>query len=380
MRFAGWSALGLALVLAGPAAAESPNCAQARAIVEEVQRLYASGSPDHTLILGKLRTARDICPTLGDAWKYSYCSALALGNEKDARIYQGRAALNGISDLSCGTGPRAPAVPAKRPMPGYVQKKYALVIGIGSFQDPKITHLQFAAKDARDLASLLTDPRYGRFDPDKVTLLTDEKATRANILEALQRLILGAEEDDLVLVYVSSHGSPHQGRDLRGVGYIVTYDTRLESIFVDALEYEDFSEKAAMIKARRRVVFLDTCYSGQARPGEKALTLEAGVGETTAQLFLSGEGTYVITSSRDDEKSFESEQLQNSYFTYHLMAALRRSGEPPSLGEVFSALARDVPAAVNRDKGMPQHPQMHPADRAADVRIGVAERGKETAQ
>ncbi|NJL26962.1 MAG: caspase family protein [Thermoanaerobaculia bacterium] len=354
--------------------AESPGCAQARAIVEQVERLYRSPQVDHGEVLSKLETARHLCPTLGAAFKWSYCSATALGRAKEARVFKDRAIFNDVSDLSC-----APAgiAPPPRPLPGFVRAKHALIIGIGRFRDPAVPSLQFAAKDARDLAAVLTDPRYGRFDPANVTLLTDEHATRANILNALQDLFLKAAEDDLVLLYVSSHGSPRREESgLSGVGYIVTYDTALSNIWVDALDYQSFSSRAALIKARRKVAFLDTCYSGQAsRPGEKALTIEAsGVGAETAKLFLSGEGTYVITSSKADERSFESEALANSYFTHHLIAALKRSEAPATLQEIFAALAREVPASVKRDFAMPQHPQIVPADGTADLRIGVAPR------
>jgi uncharacterized caspase-like protein len=207
-------------------------------------------------------------------------------------------------------------------------------------------------------------------------VLTDAAATRANILNAMQRMFLAAEEDDLVFIYVSSHGSPSSSEQgLSGIGYIVTYDTARDHIWLDALEYQAFARQASSLKARRKIVFLDTCYSGQMRledKGEKALFIDGtGVAAATANLFLSGEGSYVVTASRSGERSFESDTLQNSYFTYHLMAALKRAGEPPTLRQVFDSVARDVPAAVARDKGQSQHPQLAPADGIADLRIGV---------
>jgi len=140
------------------------------------------------------------------------------------------------------------------------------------------------------------------------------------------------------------------------------------------LEYEDFSRKVALIKARRKIAFLDTCYSGQAKPGAKGLFIEDGHGieDKTARLFLSGEGTYVVTSSKSSERSFESESLHNGYFTYYLIEALKKGLEPPTVRQVFDVLSREVPAAVLKDKGVLQHPQILPEDGRADVRIGVA--------
>jgi hypothetical protein len=355
------------------AEAESPQCTQARAITGELQAAYGSGQVDHASALHKAKTATDLCPALGEAWKYAFCSAAALGDKRAAAFYQSQAAFNGVTRLECGAVTGAAANTTKE-LPRYVREKYALVIGIGKFKDPTIQSLQFTAKDARDFTAVLTDPQVGHFAPSHVTLLTDEKATRVNILNALNDIAVKAKEDDLVLLYFSSHGSPRQDdTGLGGVGYIVTYDTSVKSLWLDALEYEDFSRKVAWIKARRKVAFLDTCFSGQAKPGTKALFLDSrGIDEKTARQFLSGEGTYVITSSRASEKSFESESLHNSYFTHFLIEALKSGPEPPTVRQIFDRVSREVPAAVLQEKGAAQHPQLLPEDGLGDVRIGVA--------
>ena len=369
------AAWGLAL----PAAAQSPACNRARAIVEEVAAMIQSVDADHQAILQKLKTAHQICPTLGDAWKYAYCSALTLGDQQSARLYKDRAIFNGVSKVECQTA--AGSTERLAPLPGYVRQKYALVVGIGRFKDSTIPRLQYAAKDAKDVAALLADPKHGNFDPANITVLTDEQATRAAILNAMQQIFLQAKEEDLVVTYVSSHGSQaEQGRGLGGIGYIVTYDANVKNLWVDGLEYKDFAKKATMIKARRKVTFLDTCYSGEASGrGEKALAIEGGgLDEGTAKMFLSGEGTFVITSSSANERSWESDKIQNSYFTFYLIDALKRTKELPTIKEVFDYLSAKVPAAVAREKQAPQHPQMQPTDGPGDVRIGVVPRDSST--
>jgi hypothetical protein len=355
------------------AALANPACTEAQAILEEVRRLFESAKPDHAHLLRRLATARDLCPTLGELWKYSYCSAAAL-NDPKARFYRDRAIFNGVANPECGPDRRRPALPS------LVHEKYALVIGIGEFRDPDIPRLQFAAKDAEDLKAVLADPRYGRFKRENVTLLTNKDATRAEILSAMQRLFLKAQEDDLVFIYISSHGSPRQTEQgLQGVGYIVTYDTMLKRVWVDGLDYEGFSQKASLLKARRKVIFLDTCYSGLASTGSKALSIEGiGIDSDTARLFLSGEGSFVITSSKGNEVSYESESLKNSYFTYFLMEALKRGERQPlDIKEVFDLLSKQVPDAVAREKRSFQHPQILPTEGPWDVKIGVSISGRE---
>jgi uncharacterized caspase-like protein len=339
-------------------------------MVEDVKSMYRAGNPDHRLILQKLGTAHDLCPSLGEAWKYSYCSAVAVGDKK-AAIYKDRAVFNGVSNLECGG---SVAVSPKR-LPGFVTNKYALLVGVSHFKDPQIPHLQFAAKDAKDLAAFLSSPLHGNFRPENVYVLTDEEATRGKILTALNKILLQAHEDDLVLVFISSHGSPsQQDQGFGGIGYIVTYDTSMQNIWVDAIEYQDFAAKTSLIKARRKVIFLDTCYSGQIKPGGKGLDLDEGVGPQTANLFLSGEGTYVVTSSKENERSWESDRLRNGFFTYYLINALKQGQEPPTIHQVFEYLSREVPTAVAREKNASQNPQLLPRDGTEDLRIGVIPR------
>lgn len=366
----------LALLLfhaAADVAAQSSACNRAQAIVSEVVEAYGEPEPDHRAILAKLKTAQQLCPTNGDAWRHAYCSALALGDQQNANLFKSRALFNGVKVLDCGdAGTAAAGAAAATPLPSHVRQKFALVVGIGTFRDPKIPRLKYAAKDARDFAGVLT--QHANFAPEHVTVLTDEQATRAGILNAMQTLFVQAQEDDLVVIYVSSHGSPlDRDKGLSGIGHIVTYDTALDNIWVDAIEYQNFAEKAGLVRARRKVVFLDTCYSGQAsRAGAKLLSIEGvGVDDRTARMFLSGEGTFVITSSKSDERSWESETIQNSYFTYFLIDALKRSKEPATVKDVFGYLSAKVSQAVAKEKSAQQHPQMHPSTGPGDVRIGV---------
>lgn len=367
-----------ALASLGPAAVaqESAACRQARSIVADAQQLYAASPVDHAAVLARLATARDLCPSLGEAWKYSSCSAKALGQEQKARMYADRAVLNGVKDLSCPSGATGGTATAAAPKLGPVRDKYALIIGIGEFRDPTIPTLKYTAKDAQDLHDFLIDPDGGRFSPKNVRLLKDAAATRQGILTAIQDIYKVAKEDDLLLVYVSSHGSPRQGgTGLQGIGYIVTYDTDNEQRFLDALEFQDFAATLAVIRARRKVLFFDTCYSGQAlRPGEKTLSIgPMGVDQEAAKLFLSTEASYMITSSDANEQSWESDRLRNSFFTFYLLEALRQKGDPPTLKQVYDELARKVSQAVAREKnGARQTPQLHPANSPGDLRIGAA--------
>ena len=137
-----------------------------------------------------------------------------------------------------------------------IKDKWALVVGISQFADKGI-NLKYPAKDATDFYNFLIGP--GHFSKDHVRLLTNEKATRANILATIgdRWLPRVAHPDDLVVVYISSHGSPAD-LDVGGVNYIVAHDTDPESLYATGIPIQDLMR---IIKARvhceRVVIILD---------------------------------------------------------------------------------------------------------------------------
>src|SRR5262249_52873594 len=88
--------------------------------------------------------------------------------------------------------------------------KWAVVIGLSRFADASVPPLKYCAKDAQDFYDYLTDPNQGHFEKDHVKLLVNEDATKINIMDVIGDSFLphGAAPGDLVLIYLSTHGSP----------------------------------------------------------------------------------------------------------------------------------------------------------------------------
>src|SRR6185503_5195657 len=66
---------------------------------------------------------------------------------------------------------------------------YAVVVGISSYRDDNIPGLNFADKDAIAFADFLKTPNAGAVPDQNIALLTNEKATRSNIIKELGRLV-----------------------------------------------------------------------------------------------------------------------------------------------------------------------------------------------
>ncbi|MBL0150293.1 MAG: caspase family protein [Ideonella sp.] len=277
--------------------------------------------------------------------------------------------------------------------PGPIRNRYALVVGVGRFRYG-IHPLEFAARDALAYHQFLIDPRRGQFQPENVTLLTDENATRANIAAMLDRLRGIAQEDDLVTIYISSHGSPP---DKKGAVNVVTYDTETsprERIWQTSITEEILKDFVEGIRAKRLVMVLDTCYSNGAYravpgflpPGGKSLGASDSEGYGISRdysrrligakdLVLENDqpramapksmgaaaeepwGKVLIGASGSGEQSWESDKLRNSIFTYYFVDGLTRYGG--SVQQAFNYAKPRVTSYVKEEKGndIDQNPQ-----------------------
>lgn len=233
-----------------------------------------------------------------------------------------------------------------------VLDKWALVVGISKFADSSL-NLKFASKDARDFYDYLT--KEGNFKPDHVQLLLDEEATRESILDMFgdKWLPHAALPGDLVVIYISSHGSP-AGMDVGEVNYIIAHNTDKERLFSTGVSLQELIQ---LIKKRvhsdRVIAILDTCYSGAAGTESKGVLRTTNI---NADEIAQGTGQMVICSSEPNQTSWESKSYQNSVFTHQLIEGLRLKGNNTTLEEAFNFMKQRVQEEVVKDRGALQTP------------------------
>lgn len=251
--------------------------------------------------------------------------------------------------------PKKPVVEKTKPSTTVdtpVRDKWALVIGISKFGKPEY-NLEYAAKDATDFYNFLVNE--ASFKSDHVKLLLNEQATRANIMSAfgsswLPRL---TEPGDLVVVYVSTHGTPSTEDD-GGRNYVVAYDTDADDLYPTGVDMDEIYRRIKEgVKTDRVLIVLDTCYSGGAVPGSRALTRYTNFDLNAVKL---GKGHLVISSSSPGERSWESKRYKNGVFTRQLIEALK--GKQVDVRTAFSKLKHDVEWEVKVDHGKSQTPQI----------------------
>jgi uncharacterized caspase-like protein len=237
-----------------------------------------------------------------------------------------------------------------RPVTG----KWALVVGISNFKDSSI-NLRYAAKDATDFKNFLVSTE--KFKTDHVKLLTDEAATRENIIGLLgdKWLATKVRPNDLVVVYVSSHGSS-AAKDANGTNFMVAYDTNKNSLAATGIPMQWLtnivSEQVHAAKVRL-VLIMDVCHSGAVGEGQKGLTRVEGIDPHAMKI---GEGQMVICSSQSDQVSWESKHYENSVFTRRLIEALQTNKDKTTMFEAYKQLKILVESEVLKDRGNLQTP------------------------
>jgi uncharacterized caspase-like protein len=287
---------------------------------------------------------------------------------------------------------------------GPVRNRYALVVGVGKFKNG-ITPLQYSVRDATLFYRFLLEQ--AGFTKNNTYFLADQNATSSSIVKYLNGIRNTAQEDDLVVVYMSSHGTPP---DKFGGVYIVTYDTEVnprERVWHTAVAETALKDFVENLRARRLVMVLDTCYSNGAYraipgflpPGGKSLGVggeNEGYGVSMAQgkrLFgakdivledqprqaaSSGKsidgsqesyGKVLISASSSGEKSWESDQLRNSVFTYYFVDGMKRYDG--SVKDAFDYSKPRTTQRVQQEKGadITQTPQAMATNENWNMRV-----------
>lgn len=356
---------------------------KARALVVRAVAQNGLGRFDQSI--SDAQEAIKINPEIAEAY-WALAMALKSKQKREEAVTANDKALSLDSDLAEAQALRAelnkpvaeapPQVSSSRPaaedrpapVKTPIRDKWALVIGISKFQNEAL-NLKFADKDARDFRDYLIEE--GNFAPDHVKLLLNGEATREAILGALgddwlPRLVL---PDDLVVIYLSTHGSP-ASYDVKGVNYLVAHDTKVDSLYATGIALQDL---VRIIKARistnRIVMILDACYSGSAEVTGGKGVLRVGNVDTSA--LAQGTGQIVIASSDIDQRSWEFKDKPNGVFTYYLLESLRLAGEKTELMEAFNIMKEKVQQQVLRERGELQVPVLRSKWSGDDLKLAA---------
>lgn len=208
--------------------------------------------------------------------------------------------------------PMAIAANAK---PKYPKRKntFALLIGIGKYENNSISRLNYAEKDMADMERVLNENGF-----DYVWSLRGKDATLSKIKTYLINIEDAVGPDGSVFIFFSGHGAPCQSpKDKRGP-YLCPYEVDKSSpraLQTTSLSWDDLLNSINKMNAPVYCA-INACYS--------FVTVEGAAPIVPAPVLNPGQviGNKVIVSATDwDQQAFEVPEYQHSVFAYHLLEA-----------------------------------------------------------
>ncbi len=220
---------------------------------------------------------------------------------------------------------------------------YALVVGIEDYRSVMPT--PGARRDAEEFAQLL-EVSFG-VPEQNIHLLTDENATRTDILSRLQWLQNNVPPNGRVYFFFSGHGSPDVES---GESNLLPYEGQPETLALSGIPVHAVLDHLQSTEASEVLAFVDACFSGS---GDRS-TLPEGTRplvpvrdvETTSltkvALFSSSSATEISGNAADEERGL---------FTHYLLEAVGNgAADIDGNGQIsLDELAQYVTPRVARD-------------------------------
>jgi uncharacterized caspase-like protein len=206
----------------------------------------------------------------------------------------------------------------------FLPKLHVFAVGVAEYQ-AKENRLDYADKDAEDLAASFKDLKGLLYREVRTTVLTNRNATRRHILDQLE-IFMNPDEiglHDLVLVFISGHGI--KGRGDRFYFLPHDYDPNAPARSATAISWDNILESLEKVRCHVLVV-ADTCHSGQIARGIKGGTPEELQEEIRKKLESSmknSKGIVVMAACLADEKARENSQGKHGNLTLAFLEGIQ---------------------------------------------------------
>ena len=233
-------------------------------------------------------------------------------------------------------------------------KLFVLSVGVSNYSDPGM-RLDYAAKDARDFASVLEQQSGGLYREVETRVLEDEDADENALLEGFQWLQQQVTSRDVTTIFLAGHGV----NDEDGNYWFLPQGADPERLERTAVAYDSIKDAIARLPGRT-IAFIDTGRQADDLGGD----VRGGVADINAlvnDLTAPENGVIVFASSTGRQPSLEGEQWDNGVFTKALLEAL--SGELNEAGDGMITIDQLGRYLIDRVKDLTGNQQTPIADK-----------------
>jgi hypothetical protein len=207
------------------------------------------------------------------------------------------------------------------------QDAVAVIIGISNYKT--LPKAEFSNDDARAFYDYAI--RALGVKPENIKLLIDADAEEIEIIKTFKSWLPSrVKQTTDVYVFYSGHGLPTQ--DGQGL-YLLPPRAHSDFISRTAIQFQELTADIQVAKPKSVTIFMDACYSGQARGGE-TLMANARPVSLRVEKRLFPDNFTVITASQADQISSSSPDLMHGIFSYYLMKALEGDADSDKDGMI----------------------------------------------
>jgi hypothetical protein len=272
---------------------------------------------------------------------------------------------------------------------------YLITIGVSQYQNTSY-NLEYAAKDAEDVKTLFEKGKNKIFGKINTTQILNKDATVKNILK-IKKELEKTNVDDVVILFFAGHGVLDPDMNY----FLATTEINMDNLAGSALRYDYLEGLFDGIPARKKVIIIDACHSGEVDKEEEfteveteddqsffvtrdvrsASALESRLKITTQNSFelmklmfadiRRGTGSTVISSAGGGEYAYETGEAKNGIFTYVLKNGLSsKKADLNKDGEIMISELRDyVSGMVSRLTKGSQNPTYRRENLEFDFRV-----------
>jgi WD40 repeat protein len=202
---------------------------------------------------------------------------------------------------------------------------YVLAVGVNSYADHDFD-LKYAVADAEDFAGewQRQQAKLGAYANTKIIALTNEQATKSNILAALSDLAAKVQPEDAAVIYFAGHGTAQQNRF-----YLIPHDlgyeggrdaideAALKTILTHSVSDVELQDALEGVDAGQLLMVIDACNSGQALESEEQRRGPMN-SKGLAQLAYE-KGMYILTAAQSYQAAQEASKFGHGFLTFALV-------------------------------------------------------------
>lgn len=208
---------------------------------------------------------------------------------------------------------------------------WVVIVGISQYKYKE--NSKYSVNDALRIYGFYKSPEGGALNDKQIRILTNDGATKINIVNAINETFSLADKNDIVIFYYSGHGEKDG---------LVPYNANENT---SNINYEVIINAIDNSKAKHKICIIDACYSG-------SISSETSETEDNIKKYNYESDIAFLLSSKAQEQAFGYRNLKQGVFSFFFIEGLKGNANENSdniitIHELFNYVNYQVKAYTN---------------------------------